>query len=92
MKMYIVHTLYDLENNGIESEVRLFAKQENAIKSAKIEKDDLIKEVFENEIPEVEEEESLDSDVVYSCVVQGCEDYWRVNVEKMLVQDGDPHK
>ncbi|RDY83163.1 hypothetical protein C3733_20100 [Bacillus amyloliquefaciens] len=90
--MYIVHTLYDLENNGIESEVRLFAKQENAIKSAKIEKDDLIKEVFENEIPEVEEEESLDSDVVYSCVVQGCEDYWRVNVEKMLVQDGDPHK
>lgn len=90
--MYIVHTLYDLENNGIESEVRLFAKQENAIKSAKIEKDDLIKEVFENEIPEVEEEESLDSDVVYSCVVQGCEDYWRVNVEKMLVQDDDPHK
>lgn len=90
--MYIVHTLYDLENNGIESEVRLFAKQENAIKSAKIEKDDLIKEIFENEIPEVEEEEYLDNDVVYSCVVQGCEDYWRVTVEKMSVQDGDPHK
>ncbi len=46
MKMYIVHTLYDLDNNGMEPEVRVFAKQVNAIRFAKIEKDDLIKEVF----------------------------------------------
>ncbi|MFA1782441.1 hypothetical protein ACDX77_19390 [Bacillus velezensis] len=90
--MYVVQMLYDLENNGIEPEVRLFAKQENAIKFAKIEKDDLIKEVFEKEIPVVEEQESLDDDLVYSCVLQGCEGYWRVTVEKMSVQDGDPHK
>lgn len=89
MKMYIVHTLYDLDNNGMEPEVRVFAKQVNAIRFAKIEKDDLIKEVFKNEIPEVEEQESLDSEVVYSCVVQGCEDYWCVTVEKMSVQDGE---
>lgn len=90
MKMYIVQTLYDIDNNGIESEVRVFAKQVNAINFAKIEKDDLIKEVFEKEIPEVEEQESLDNDVVYSCVVQGFEDYWRVSVEKMSVQDESP--
>lgn len=90
--MYIVLMQYDLENNGIEPEVRLFAKQENAIKYAKIEKNELIKEVFENEIPEVYEQEPLDNDVAYSCDVHGSEDFWRVTVEKMSVQDGDPHK
>ncbi|MEQ6001657.1 hypothetical protein U2I83_19475 [Bacillus amyloliquefaciens] len=85
--MYIVHTLYDLENQGIESEVRIFAKKDNAIKSAKIEKDNFIKEIFKNEKPEVDEQESLDSEEVYSCVVQGYDDYWRVSVEKMLVLD-----
>ncbi|MGR0121662.1 hypothetical protein [Bacillus halotolerans] len=87
--MYIVHTLSDLENNGMESEVRVFAKQVNAIKFAKIEKDDLIKEVFKKQKPEVDEQESLDNEVVYSCVVQGYEDYWRVTVEKMSAQDGE---
>lgn len=85
--MYIVHTLYDLENQGIESEVRIFTKKDNAIKSAKIEKDNLIKEIFKNEKPEVDEQESLDSEEVYSCVVQGYDDYWRVSVEKMPVLD-----
>ncbi|MFT3657318.1 hypothetical protein DALLNEIH_03776 [Bacillus sp. B01(2024)] len=85
--MYIVHTLYDLENQGIESEVRIFTKKDNAIKSAKIEKDNLIKEIFKNEKPEVDERESLDSEEVYSCVVQGYDDYWRVSVEKMPVLD-----
>ncbi|GED04455.1 hypothetical protein [Bacillus atrophaeus] len=85
--MYIVQTLYDLEDNGIGSDVQLYTNPNTAIQQAKEAKDKHIRECYLHE--EYYEDEQIDNNEIYSCTIQGDDNFWNVIVKTIIVQIGD---
>ncbi|CAI6330046.1 MULTISPECIES: hypothetical protein [Bacillus] len=79
--MYMVQTLYDLENCGIGSEVQLYTNPNTAIQHAIEAKNKHILEFHMDEEPEVYE--PFVKYEIYSIIVQNDENFWSVTVKEI---------
>ncbi|MCY7854989.1 hypothetical protein MOB03_20375 [Bacillus spizizenii] len=79
--MYMVQTLYDLENCGIGSEVQLYTNPNTAIRHAIEAKNKHLLEIHIDEEPEVNE--PIVENEIYSIIVQNDDNFWSVTVKEI---------
>ncbi|PAO69928.1 hypothetical protein [Bacillus sp. X2(2017)] len=79
--MYMVQTLYDLENCGIGSEVQLYTNPNTAIRHAIEAKNKHLLEFQIDEEPEVNE--PIVENEIYSIIVQNDDNFWSVTVKEI---------
>ncbi|KRT87115.1 MULTISPECIES: hypothetical protein [Bacillus] len=80
--MFVVKTLYDLENCGIGSDVELFEGLTSANNHASKEKEEHLKEWYKpkDEVEVIEDSQNG----LYSCVIQEDNNFWSVTVEEKI--------